>query len=428
MPIEGPVLLYGAGREGRSTRKFIAEILPGAEVDVVIDKGVADIDGTTQIHIAELPSLLRNGRYKTIVRSPGVSIYKTELVLARELGVNITTNVNLWGEYKRGDRRVIAITGTKGKSTTTKLIWTMLKAAGIDAGLAGNIGVPLLDAELHDVMVLELSSFQCSDLTLNPDFIGITSLFPEHIDWHQSAENYFRDKLNLFRRTKPYQAAITLQVANHPALPQPNNDYVHRLPELDPGLVLRMSEAASQSQLIGAHNFENAKLAARIAMGAGADETAILEGIRTFEPLRHRLQRVSVGAKSFVNDSIATNPEATKAAINSFPGGKVHVIIGGYDRGQDYDDLSRFLTHADVAAVWFLPDTGHRIAKCLEGASLPFDLHLPENLEQVFAELSKAPDSFDTLILSPGAPSYNQFDNFEQRGDRFLEFAEKYFG
>lgn len=428
MPIEGPVLLYGAGREGRSTRRFIAEILPDAEVGVVIDKGTADVEDATQIDIAELPALLRNGRYKTIVRSPGVSIYKDELVLARELGINVTTNVNLWGEFKRGNRAVIAITGTKGKSTTTKLIWTMLRASGIDAGLAGNIGVPLLDAELHDLMVLELSSFQCSDLTLNPDIIGITSLFPEHTDWHRTAENYFRDKLNLFRRTKPYRAAITLQVANHPALPQPNNDFVHRLPELEPGLVQQMSEAAGQSQLIGAHNFENAKLAARIALGAGATEAAVLEGIRTFEPLRHRLQRVSIGAKNFVNDSIATNPEATKAAINSFPGGKIHVIIGGYDRGQDYDDLSRFLTHADVAAIWFLPDTGHRIAKGLEGADLPFDRHLPENLEQVFAELSEAPESFDTLILSPGAPSYNQFDNFEQRGDRFLEFAEKYFG
>ncbi len=427
MNLDGPILLYGAGREGRSTRRFLLENAPDAEVHVVVDKGDAKIPDTLQIPVENLENLIRSGAYDLIVRSAGVSRYKPALKAAENAGIAITTNVNLWSRFKRADSTVIAITGTKGKSTTTKLIHTILLEAGMDAGLAGNIGVPPLDIAPHKIIVLELSSFQCADLDLNPDFIGITSLFPEHLDWHLNEANYFSDKLNILRRSKPYQCAITPQVAKKDCLPQPPSDLVHRLDDLSPDFEDRLRAEVARSALKGEHNVANATLAARISLGVGASKRDVLAGIARFVPLPHRLEEIALGAKRFVNDSIATNPEATKAAIAAYPEEKVALIVGGYDRGQNYVGLVAALQNSSLAQVWFLPDTGHRIAATLDPQLVPFAIHQANSLPELFEQVSAHPDQFDVLILSPGAPSYNQFDNFEQRGTSFLELARKHF-
>lgn len=428
MSIASPILLYGAGKEALSTRAFLRETQPDAQVDVVVDLGTPDIADTNIVSIDEVSELVKSGHYKTIIRSPGVSIYKPIFKLAAEANVTVTTNVNLWSDYRRGTSTVVAITGTKGKSTTTKLIYTILKAAGLDVGLAGNIGVPLLDADQHKYMVLELSSFQCADLTLDPDFIGITSLYPEHLDWHEGSANYFKDKLNILRRKRPYKISLTPQVRSQSTLPQPRPHLVNRLPELPDEFITDFKLALDSSTLVGAHNFENARLAARIALGVGVSNQAVLDGVAAFIPLRHRLQQEVFGGKNFINDSIATNQQATNAAINAYPGDDTHLIVGGFDREQDYGDLSAFLMGSNLKKVWFLPDTGWRIADGFDGKDTPFEIHKAQSLDEIFKNLTDAPKQFDRLILSPGAPSYNQFKNFEERGDRFLELAEKHFG
>ncbi|HHB83445.1 MAG TPA: hypothetical protein ENK61_08265, partial [Devosia sp.] len=157
MSIKGPVLLYGAGREAVSTRKLLRKIAPDAKIDVCVDSGEADIKDTTTVPVSSLIEAFENKYYQMIVRSPGVSIYKPELVAAKNAGIEITTNVNLWATHMRGNTKVIALTGTKGKSTTAKLIYTILQAHGYDVGLAGNIGLPVTELPPHDYVVLELS-------------------------------------------------------------------------------------------------------------------------------------------------------------------------------------------------------------------------------------------------------------------------------
>lgn len=428
MQLEGPVLLYGAGREAKSTRRFLAESAPDLEVFVTTDKDDADIKDATVLPIADLPNAITDKKFKLIVRSAGVSIYKPTMIAARDAGTKITTNINLWSHFQRGDAKVIAITGTKGKSTSVKLLHTMLTVADLDAGLGGNIGLPPLDLNAHDWQVLELSSYQCSDLELQPDYCGVVSLFPEHLDWHQGEDNYFRDKLNLLTRDMPVTYALSLQAAAHPKIKTLNLKGSTLLPLLPFGLSVKMAGAASRSALIGAHNLANAGVVARIALDIGVSEEAIVEGIARFEPLPHRLQEVRFGGKAFVNDSISTNPEATKAAMAAYPHGKVALIIGGFDRGQNYDNLISLLPAAPVSSLWFLPDTGHRIAEVLNLDALPYPSSKVETLEDLFEKLAQQPASFDTLILSPGAPSYNQFNNFEERGQKFLELAKKHFG
>ncbi len=428
MTIIGPVLLYGAGREAQSTKRLLEEIAPNVEVDFCVDKGEAQIEGARQVPVSSIIAAFKGKKYKTLVRSPGVSIYKPELKAAKQAGVHVTTNVNLWAQYRRGKTKIVALTGTKGKSTTAKLVYTILQSAGLDVGLAGNIGVPVSDTPPHDYLVLELSSFQCADLQLNPDFIGITSLFPEHLDWHGDAPTYFADKLNILRRTAPYSCALSPQVCSHPNLPQPPSDLVGKLPHLNQDFDDLVTRQVQTSRLKGKHNLQNALLATRLALGVGVSEQAILDGIATFEPLPHRLEEYLAGGKTFVNDSIATNPEATKAGIAAYANQNVALIIGGFDRDQDYDGLAHSLAQAPLTSIWFLPDTGHRIADMLNAHDVLATTHRAENLDEIFAALKSDPDQFDVLLLSPGAPSFNQFKNFEKRGEAFLDLAKKTFG
>ena len=197
MRFDAPVLLYGAGKEARSTRAFLKAQQPELEVFVTVDNGVADIADAKAIAPADLEQAIAGRRFGTIVKSPGVSLYKPIFETARNAGIAITSNLNLWGATYRHGRTAVAITGTKGKSTTATLTHLMLTRSGIDAGLAGNVGLAPLDiADTHAVVVLELSSYQTADMNFLPDIAAITNLYPEHVDWHGSVERYYADKLH----------------------------------------------------------------------------------------------------------------------------------------------------------------------------------------------------------------------------------------
>src|SRR5690349_5127623 len=217
MRFDQPVLLYGAGREARSTRAFIKARAPNLKVYVTVDSGTADIDDAELIPPTELNAAIEAKRFATIVKSPGVSRYRPIFLVAREAGISVTSNLNLWGEYFREGRTVIAITGTKGKSTTATLVHLMLTQSGLDAGLAGNVGLaPLEIADKHKLIVFELSSYPTADMAFSPDIAGITNLSPEHTDWHRDVDRYYRDKLNLIDRDAPFPVALGRGAHDHP--------------------------------------------------------------------------------------------------------------------------------------------------------------------------------------------------------------------
>lgn len=421
------VLLYGAGREAKSTRRYLAETRPEVAVDVCVDSGDADIPDTTQVFAASLPAAFRAGRYAVVIRSAGVSIYKPELEAAKAAGVHIGTNVNMWAGHRRGTTKVIAVTGTKGKSTTAKLTHEMLSASGIDAGLGGNIGVPPLDLAPHAIVVLELSSYQIADLALAPDLIGITTLYPEHLDWHRTPERYFADKLHILDMAGDWRLALGPQAATHPAFAAKRVAAKRLLPSLPPDFEEDITDTVRASRLKGAHNLDNAILAARLALAAGANEAGILAAIKIFQPLPHRLQEFELAGIRFVDDSIATTPEATKAALAAYPLGRLALIAGGHDRGQDYRDLAQRLDRSNVVLVATLPATGPRLVAAIRALDLPIDLVEAETLETAMRQLADHRTRFDTLLLSPGAPSFGQFRDFEERGDKFALFAARYF-
>lgn len=436
MRFDEPVLLYGAGREARSTRAYIKSKAPDLTVYVTVDSGEADVEDTTFIAPADLSSAIEARLFATIVKSPGVSRYRPVFAMAREAGIAVTSNLNLWGEEYRAGRKVIAITGTKGKSTTATLVHLMLTESGLDAGLAGNVGLaPLEIAGKHEIVVFELSSYQTADMAFTPDIAAITNLSPEHTDWHRTVERYYADKLNLIDRDAPFPVALGVGALGHPLVMEALRDPKRQIPALAPFLADRIASAVSRSRLKGEHNLNNAILAAQIAMKADADIEGVVRGIGKFAPLPHRLEEHAVGAKTFVNDSISTTPEATKAALAAYEGTRLALIAGGHERLQDYSELAQLLAPRGVTVLVCLPVTGDRLATLTYAAAPEIEVIEAGTLDDALKALAGRQAKFDTVILSPGAPSYGQlesagkvFKNFEERGAAFVRLAQKYFG
>ncbi len=436
MRFDQPVLLYGAGREGRSTRAFIKDRAPGLKVFVTVDSGEPDIEDAEFLPPTELQPAIDGRRFGTIVKSPGVSRYRPIFLTAREAGVAVTSNLNLWGEYFRDGRTVIAITGTKGKSTTATLTHLMLTEAGLDAGLAGNVGLaPLEIADKNKIVVFELSSYQTSDMVFSPDIAAVTNLTPEHTDWHRTTERYFADKLNLIDRDKPFPVGLGAGARDNPLVLAALRDRSRLLPPLAPFIDDRIASATARSKLKGEHNLDNARLAAQIALAAGAGLEGIVRGINAFVPLPHRLEEHQIGGLTIVDDSISTTPEATKAALAAYPGRRIALIAGGHERQQDYTELASLLAPRGVMVLVTLPVTGDRLATAASAAAPGLDIVEAGTLEAGLTALAARRDKFDTIILSPGAPSYGQlekpgvaFKDFEQRGRAFVRIATAIFG
>ncbi len=423
-----PVLLYGAGAEARSTRAFLSRHFPATAVFVTADSGSSDLDETQWLPPEALEDAIAARRFATIVKSPGVSLYKPVFSAARAAGVEVTSNLNLWGKYLRHKTQVIAITGTKGKSTTATLCHDMLIASGMDAGLGGNVGVPPLDlGDTYPLVVLELSSYQTADMDFAPDAIGLTTLFPEHVDWHLSRDRYFADKLRLIDIAPGARLAFGPQAATHPLTAPYRADAARLLPALEDSLTDEIFDTVPQSRLRGQHNIDNALLAAVLASAFGASDDGVLAGVRNFVPLPHRLSDRQIGTHLFVDDSISTTPEATAAALAAFAGQRIALIAGGYERQQDYEALAEQIGHNGLALVVTLPDTGTRLAEALQRRAPQVPLVAAPDLKTAMEAIALRKSQFDTVILSPGAPSYNQFRNFVERGDAFMGLAESLF-
>ena len=429
MRFEEPVLLYGAGREALSTRAFLKARQPDLKVFVTVDSGEANLADAEVIAPADLPAAIRAHRFGLIVKSPGVSRYKPVFDIARDAGIPTSSNLNLWGAVYRYGRTVIAITGTKGKSTTATLVHLMLTKSGVDAGLAGNVGLaPLEIADQHAVVIFELSSYQTADMSFLPDIAAVTNLYPEHVDWHGSVERYYKDKLHLIDRDGGFPVALGAAAAGNALVAMAVRDHRRLIRDLAPDERAAIDKAAAGSRLRGAHNLDNAHLAASIALAAGATLDGVLRGIIAFVPLPHRLEEHQFGGTIFVNDSISTTPEATKAALAAYRGYRSALIGGGHEREQDYAELASLLAGYGVTTLACLPVTGARLASATRAVAPHITVLAEPDLEAAMHTLHRHRHQFDALILSPGAPSYNQFKNFEERGLRFVSLAQAIFG
>ena len=427
------VAVWGTGREGRAAVLAVAAHRP-ADL-VAVDDSDNFLSLPWEGPLAAAAPL--TDRYEAlaaadvVVRSPGVPQTHPWMRELRAAGVPVTQGTALW-MADHADRTV-GVTGSKGKSTTSSLVSHLLTAVGRPNVYGGNIGVPVLDLPADaDRYVLELSSYQCSDLTDSPEIAVLTALFPEHLDAHGGEEEYYRDKLNLIAfgpKAIIYNAAdarLAERVRDRPGAIPANDPAGFHLAGDDvvaPDGTVLFARAALN--LPGRHNAGNLCVALTVLTALGVDcvgqAAELREAAASFQPLPHRLAEIAdPSGLTFVDDTLATSPHATTHAIDAYEGKPLTVIVGGNDRGVDYTVLRDHLERLDAITVLGIPDSGPRIVDALKG----LDHVHAEVVDDLAAAVRRAralTPPGGVVLLSPGAPSYGRFRNFEHRSAVYVE-------
>jgi UDP-N-acetylmuramoylalanine--D-glutamate ligase len=343
--------------------------------------------------------------------------------------------------------RIIAITGTNGKSTTTALVGHLLNAGGISAVVAGNIGNALSRVALQDVQpawaVVEVSSFQLADIDRFAPTIGaVTNLSPDHLDRYESVAAYYADKKKLFKhssmdtiwvlngddpevmalagdaygRRLVFKTSGPLEDGEHGAFLSHDGDLMLKVDLLRARLVNR-----SELKLMGAHNHANALCASLIAIGTGVPLPSLRDGLRSFEGLPHRLQVISgAGGIAWINDSKATNITSTAVALQSITQPTV-LLLGGRHKGEPYTELLPYMGH--VKAVIAYGEAAPIVVKDLQGAAAVE--RVDGSFETVIARAAELTTPGDAVLLSPACSSYDMFRNYEERGDAFARLVQQ---
>ena len=431
------VAIWGFGREGRAAIAALRKRLPLQPLTLFC--GAAEVESARAVDaaldvVAGEPDASMLGGFDVVVKSPGISAYKPALLAAQAQGTRFTSGTALWfGEHasdKGRSARVIAVTGTKGKSTTSALVAHLARALGVRTGLAGNIGLPLLELldQPADLWVIELSSFQTGEA--GPLELGVvTSLYEEHLDWHGSRERYVADKLRLADVAQQLLINALQQV-----LLERTQAHPHRLQFGQPegwhvadGFICRgKHEVFPVAQLAapGLHNALNACAALAALAAVGMDALAAAPALAHFRPLPHRLQPLGEhDGWHWINDSISTTPLATLAALESLHGRAVTVLVGGHDRGLDWTPFVEAMSVNPPNAIVCMGSNGARIEMALRGTRVGCPIARVDDLATAVIEAKARTPHDGVILLSPGAPSFDQFKDYAARGRRFAELG-----
>lgn len=438
------VLVLGYARSGRSVAEYL--LAHGAQVTInekqdlngdpsvepLIDQGVQVISGHHPLELLDQP-------FDFIVKNPGIPYQIPFLEKALEKQIPIYTDIELASWFTKGD--IIVITGSNGKTTITQLIYEILKADQADrTHLAGNIGIPILSqldqVKEGDTLVCELSSFQLQGTEKFHAKVSVfANIYSAHLDYHLSRENYIQAKLHLVQNNQAddyivynYDQAELHEwlkaYSGHkvPFASQQVDDYVKQEGAYLQGEQLFFQGQAicqlSDIQIPGQHNLMNILAALSVAMIRQVQPEVIRQTIRQYHGMPHRIQPLGdYKGRKFFNDSKATNTVATITALKSF-NQPIHYIGGGLDRGNGFDDLLEHLTY--VKAAYLYGQTKDKLAETMEKAQVK-SIHRVDNLMQATELAYRAAKEGEVVLFSPACASWDQFDNFEQRGDLFVE-------
>ncbi|HEY8083068.1 MAG TPA: UDP-N-acetylmuramoyl-L-alanine--D-glutamate ligase [Solirubrobacterales bacterium] len=437
---EGPYLVVGLARSGCAAARLLADRgevvrgvdsghpdeaagLAGAGVEVVLDTdGLALLDGT-----------------RTIVKSPGVPREAAVIAAALDRGIDVVGELELG--WRGIPNRFVAVTGTNGKTTTVELLGHLYRTAGEPVAVAGNVGTPLsslvggVDADA--TVICESSSFQLEDtVAFAPECAVFLNLAPDHLDRHADLDAYLSAKLRVFANQGNDDVAI--YNADDPALAGVDLGGCARRVSFcrgaGPDCEVSLAEgtifydgepllAEDELGLLGDHNVANAMAAAAAALSMGLDREAVREGLRSFAGVPHRLEPVAeIGGVRFVNDSKATNVASAVVGLSAFEGG-VHAILGGSDKGESFAPLADPVGEVCVAC-YLIGATADRLAEDLAGVAADVEVHRGKDLEDAVRWAAVAARPGDTVLLSPACASFDAFENFERRGERFREIVE----
>jgi UDP-N-acetylmuramoylalanine--D-glutamate ligase len=377
------VLVYGLARSGEAASAALER--RGEEV-IGVDRSLGNEDDPAVLDSVEL-----------LVKSPGVPGERPLVEEARRRGIPVWSELELgWRLLAPRGTRFVGVTGTNGKSTTTELLGSIFRAAGEDVAVAGNIGTPLTSIDSAAVVVCEVSSFQLEDThELACEVAVLLNLEPDHLDRHGTFEAYRAAKLRIFERAR------TAVVPRGSGLP---------------GIEFSGDDPLPAEPLIrGAHNRENAAAATAAARAAGVDDNAIAEALRSFPGIPHRLEPAGeVDGVEYVNDSKATNVAAAVRALEAYADEPVHLILGGSPKGESFAPLAEAIG-PNVVSVHLVGEAARQLEEAIGGGRSHDDGTLDIAVSHASAEAKPG----SVVLLSPACASYDQYDNFESRGEHF---------
>jgi UDP-N-acetylmuramoylalanine--D-glutamate ligase len=431
--------VWGLGVEGDANLRRLRAL---GVTPVLVDDRPPSTGGELPVLPTAEGGLEALGRCEVVIKTPGISRYRPEVAQLTGQGTPVVGGLGLWME--EADRqRVVCVTGTKGKSTTAAVAGHLLTRLGYRCLVGGNIGQPPWDPKVgadYDWWVVETSSFQATDLASSPPVVAVTSLSPDHLDWHGDAETYYRDKLSACTQPGARLTVVdgdSALLAERRPLLGPEVQWVRQDdPALDGRWVLSLG-------LLGNHNHRNALIARACLVALGVPEaaegTALAEAAVGFGGLASRLRPLAtVDGVTFVDDSLSTNVLPTLAALDAFEGRRIALLVGGHDRGIDYGPLARRLAmrHSSTL-VLTLPASGPRIHAAVDTAVATVRAGgVPTNGPETtgLAEVVDCPDlatavaaGFEwarpngVVLLSPAAPSFGQFRDYAERAAAFAE-------
>lgn len=427
------IAILGFGREGKTTYSFIRSYLKDQHLVIIDkvnmkedpllieDKNVEVIYGETYLENLEI--------YDYVIKTPGISLKDIDTS-----NLNITSEIELILELARD--RVIGVTGTKGKSTTSSLIYSILKKNNIDVVFAGNIGIPVFQMldEITDqtIFVIEMSSHQLEYLKISPHIGVVLNLFEDHLDHAGSVKHYHEIKMNMFKYQDPSDYMVycsdnealnnLVQKSNFKAEHYSVNMHQEATTYLkEENIVYKDKVAFSKNikrNLLGLHNLENIMVAYTVSKIMNLDDTLTLKAISEFESLEYRLECIGeVKNVKYYVDTLATIPSATMEAIEAIPNINT-LIFGGMDRGISYEGFAEYLTNTNIEHFICMPTTGHTI-----GADLPKErTYFVDTLEEACLLAKKITKAGTSCILSPAAASYEHFKNYAEKGDKYKEY------
>lgn len=391
-------VLGSYGVEGKANARFLRKKYPKAEL-VMLDRRHGK-------------NYLKNlSDFDIIYRTPGISYNLKEIQKALRKGVNVTSGTEVFLAGARGT--VIGITGTKGKGTTATLIHMVLKSAGRDVYLAGNIGKPALDLmhklNKNSITVLELSSFQLQGINYSPHIAVVLDIFPDHLDAHKNFREYIDAKSNIATHQKHDDLIFYV----------PDNKYSAEIANLSAGKKIAVSQTSFPVNLKipGAHNVKNAAMAAAVVSHFDVSPIITIGVINNFMGLPFRLKLTrKIGGISIYNDSASTNPQTTAAALASFPGKPKVLIAGGKDKNLNYRPVADSVSRENIRSVVLFGENRAKIKKAI-GAGVK--IHNSNNLRSAVNAAMKLSKPGDIIIFSPGASSFDMFTSYIERGEEF---------
>lgn len=432
----GPYLIVGLARSG-----IAAALALRRRGESVLGLDAAAPNGLQALASAGVELHLRGqgvellDRVRTVVKSPGVPAQAPVIARARSRGLDVIGELEL--AWRLQPNEFVAVTGTNGKTTTVELIGHIHREAGLGVEVAGNVGVALsgLDGRLDvgAIVVCEASSFQLEDtLAFAPEAAVLLNLTPDHLDRHGTLDAYLAAKLEIFSRQGPEDVAVAPFGFLPEGLPGRarrvsfGSDPSAQLTERDGTLYWQGQPllAASELSLRGRHNLENAMAGAAVCLARGLDIEAVRVGLRSFAGVPHRLEQAACrDGVLFVNDSKATNIASTLVALAAMAAERlsVHLILGGQGKAQDFTAL-RAPVDAGCRAVYLIGEDASAIEQALGGADV--EVHMCGDLDHALALASAAALRGEVVLLSPGCASFDQFADFEARGERFRELVQ----